>query len=55
MIYYNTGAKPLPLLKVEDVVQMRQYQHGDKKWKKAFVKEKSDFQSYMISVNRQIY
>jgi hypothetical protein len=55
MRYHNTGAKPLPPLKVGDVVRMRPYQLGDKKWKKAIVKEKLDFPSYMISVDAQIY
>jgi hypothetical protein len=55
MRYHNTGAKPLPPLKVGDVVRMRPYQLGEKKWKKAIVKEKLDFPSYMISVDAQIY
>ena len=53
--YYNVGAKLLPPLNVGDVVRMKPYQLGDKKWKKAIVKERLDFRSYLISVNGQIY
>ena len=49
--YHNTRAKPLPPLKLGDVVRMRPYQLGDKRRKKAIAKEKLDFRSYMISVN----
>ena len=52
---YNVGEKPLPPLKVGDVARMKPYQLGVKKCKKAIVKERLDFQSYLISVNGQIY
>ena len=42
-------------MKVGDVVQMRPHQLEDKKWKKAIVKKRLDFRSYVIDVNGQTY
>ncbi len=53
--YYNTGAKALPPLNVGDVVRMKPFELGNKKWKKAIVKERVGFRSYVIDANGQIY
>ena len=46
--YNNVGAKSLSPLKVGDVVRMRPRQLGDNKLKKAIVKERLGFRSYVI-------
>ena len=53
--YYNVRAKSVPPFKVGDVLRMKTDHLRDKKWKKAIVKERLDFQSYLISVDGQIY
>ncbi len=53
--YYNTGAKALPPLNVGDVVRMKPFELGNKKWKKAIVKERVGFRSYVIDANGQTY
>lgn len=55
MGYHNISAKSLSPLKEGDVVRMRPHQFGDKKWKKAIVKRRLDFRSYVIDVNGQTY
>ena len=53
--YHNTGAKPLPELKVGDVVRMKPFNLGDKKWKKAIVRGVLGSRSYNIEANGPTY